>query len=260
MSKLKKIILTLIATLALGVSCFFLWASNQYVVPIVMYHHVDDVEHKMAPTVHPDTFSAQMAYLKERHFNVISLNELVKSLRDGEKLSRNSVVITFDDGYDNNYTKAFPILKKYDFPATLFVSSDYVGQEGYVTIDQLQEMRGHKIVIGSHTRHHAYLPDLSAEEQRDEIMQSKAILEEKLDGAVQYFSYPVGGFSDSIKTFVKDAGYQAAVTTNRGFDKSNQDIFEINRVKVGGNDESPIKLWAKFSGYYNILRSPKNPY
>jgi peptidoglycan/xylan/chitin deacetylase (PgdA/CDA1 family) len=177
-----------------------------------------------------------------------------------EPLPRKSVVITFDDGYTDNYDHAYKILKKYGYPATIFVPSDLVNNEGYLNWVQMRKMINNGITIGSHTRRHAYLPDLSIEEQWDEIAASKKILETNLGVAVDYFSYPIGGFNDAIKQLVKKAGYKGATATNRGYDRLNKDVFELNRIRFSDKDHRIDYLWMKLSGYYNLFREAKAPY
>jgi len=116
------------------------------------------------------------------------------------------------------------------------------------------------IDIGSHTRHHAYLPELSRKEQEDEIKKSKWKLERNLGKRIEYFSYPIGGFSELIKKLVKEAGYKGACATNRGYDRLNKDVFELNRVRFSDNDNRDDILWIKLSGYYNLFREARKPY
>ena len=166
---------------------------------------------------------------------------------------------SFDDGYENNYTYAFNILKKHEFPATIFVVTDLVGTPGFLTWDEINEMTQHGIFIGSHTRTHPYLPDLSYEQQRKEILESRQILKEKLDQPINFFCYPTGGFNEQIKRLVKEAGYLGATTTNRGYDRLNRDVYELKRIRLKTDDVSSFVLWAKFSGYYNLFRRDKHP-
>ena len=115
------------------------------------------------------------------------------------------------------------------------------------------------MTIGSHTKTHAYLPDLTPEQWRDEIFASKETLEKHLQRPVLDFSYPVGGFNREIKKLVQEAGYTSAVSTNRGYDRYNRDVFELNRVAANNDDNFGAIRWAKFSGYYNLFREPKSP-
>jgi len=244
--------------IAVGVGLF--WLSGHYVAPIMMYHNVDYTDVAKPNTVSPENFEWQMAYLKSNDFRVLSFQELVQATASGQSLPRKSAVITFDDGYENNYTHAFKILKRYGFPAIIFVSSDLVGTEGFLNWAQMREMMEDGITIGSHTRRHVYLPDVPATKQQQEIGGSKRVLEKRLGVPVDYIAYPGGGFSDSIKQLVKEAGYKGAAATNRGHDRFNKDVFELNRIRFSDKDKRIDYLWIKLSGYYNLFRKAKEPY
>lgn len=238
---------------------FGLWASPQYVTPIATYHHIDHSDYYQPNWVGLKNFEYQMAFLKNNGYRVIRFSELVETLAQKKPLDRKAVVITFDDGYENNYTAAFPVLRKYQFPATIFICSDFVGQPGYLTWAQIKEMKAYNIDFGCHTRTHVYLPDVPAALQQEEILGCKRTVEKNI-GPIELFAYPVGGFTPEIKEILKANGYKAACTTNRGYDRLNKDLFEIKRVRMTDRDIAPLSLWGKFSGYYNFFRRSRDPY
>ena len=244
----------------LTVSCFLLWMSHNYTVPVMMYHSVDYADKPEANWVSPELFERHMAYLFYHKYHVISLDELVDSIKEGRKISKKSVVITFDDGYENNYTYALNILKKYGFPATIFIPSDFLDTHGHLTTQQVKEMAQQKIDVGSHSRTHAYLPGQPEITQKDEIRGSRQALEEKVATEIKYFAYPIGGFSPEIKKIVREAGYKGACTTNRGNDRANKDVYALKRIRFSNNDDKDHTLWIKLSGYYNLFRRLKDPY
>lgn len=237
----------------------WVWLYPKYSVPIIMYHNVQSYARPNPNSVSPENFVRQMSYLKEHGFQVISLAELIEGIKAGRSFSRKNVVITFDDGYENNYQYGFAILKKFGYPATIFVISDLVGQAGYLTWEEIKEMQKFKIDVGGHTRRHAYLPDIPTEKQQDEIAGSKRILEENLGWTVSTMSYPSGGFNEQIKDIAKQAGYVGACTTNRGHERSNKDVYELKRIRLSDKDQADSYLWIKLSGYYNLFRQPKDP-
>jgi len=259
MSRIKKFLIISIAVSVIALGGFIIWLSGHYVVPIMMYHSVANSDTVQSNTVSPANFQKQMAYLKKRKFNVLSFNDLVQLIRSEKPIPKKSVVITFDDGYADNYTNAFNILKQYGYPAIMFIPSDLIGNVGYLTWGQVREMASYGIAFGSHTRHHNYLPDLNKADQKDEIFESKRILEQRLGRSINYFAYPIGGFSDSIKKQVGQAGYMGAAATNRGADRLNKDVYELNRIRFGNKDNRNDYLWIKLSGYYNLFREVKNP-
>lgn len=238
----------------------FFWMSNHSVVPIMMYHHVVDLDHHEANWVNPKNFEKQMKFLQDGQYHVITLNELVDAKLNDKKLSKKTVVITFDDGYLDNYEFAMPILKKYQFPATIFVPSEIIGDEGIVNVSQLKEMMANGFEVGSHGLTGEYLPGMTHEEIVNHIGNSKKKLEELLGVKIQYFAYPIGGFSDAIKEHVKTFGYKGACATNRGFDRQNNDVYELNRIRFSNADDTGLELWGKLSGFYNLFRKAKNPY
>ncbi|MFT5388163.1 MAG: peptidoglycan/xylan/chitin deacetylase (PgdA/CDA1 family) [Lysobacterales bacterium] len=246
--------------LVLGLCGLLLWISGHYVIPIMMYHHVDYVDEQRSDTVSPENFKRHMAFLKQNDYNVISLESYILGKKEQKKFPRNTVVITFDDAYDDNFVHAFSVTNEYNFPVTLFVPSTEVGTEGIMNKKQLRQLLDMGVTIGSHSLNHTYLPDAPYAKQVEEIHDSKTDLERMLDIKVDYFAYPIGGFSKKIKKVVRSAGYKAAMATNRGYDKANNDLFEINRIKFSDNDDDSFTLWIKLSGYFNIFRKEKSPF
>ena len=253
----KRIFLTFLAVFVIAVGSFCLYLSDKYTVPIMMYHHVNDADPIQADTVSPKNFEDHMAFLKRHNFHVISMDELVEATVQKKEFPRKTVVITFDDAYEDNYRYAFPILRKYNFPAIIFAPSDFIGKEGYLTVAQLKEMMPEGIDIGGHTRTHTYLPGAPRDIQVDEIVNSKKILEKMLGKEIKHFAYPIGGFNEEVKQRVKETGYVSASTTNRGNDRFNKDVFELKRIRFGDRDVRPDIMWMKLSGFYNLFRKQK---
>jgi peptidoglycan/xylan/chitin deacetylase (PgdA/CDA1 family) len=213
-------------------------------------------------SVDPEIFQKQIEYLHKAGFKVISLDELVERVSRRARPLRKEVVLTFDDGFENNFIKAFPVLARYGMPATVFLETARVGAKaGYLNWDQVRIMAMNNIDIGSHTRMGVYLPAVKNEDEFiSEIVSSKLDIESRVGKEVKYFCYPTGGFNDRIKEIVRGAGYKGACATNRGFDKSNFDLYEIKRIKVTDSDMTkPLHFQAKLSGYYNLFRKGKSP-
>lgn len=256
---IQRLLIVVGIVFVLGMSFWLIWIDAHRIVPIVMYHHIDLLEKFEVATIPPERFEKHLQYLTKNRFDVLTMDDLIEAKKNNKPLSRKTVALTFDDGYLDNFTNAFPLLQKYGLKATMFVSSDLIGQPGYMDWDQLRAMRDYGIVIGSHTRRHEYLPQLKPEELTDEIFNSRKILQEQLNHPVDHFSYPVGGFNSLIKEMVKKAGYTSAVSTNRGYDRHNKDLFELKRVTIDEQDNFGAIRWAKFSGYYNLFRKPRKP-
>jgi len=242
-------------------SAWFLSLSLHYSVPILMYHDFGDPTYEGGLlSVSAERFEQQMAYLKKNGYTVISLDALVDGIKAGKKFPHKTVVITADDGNRTTYTNAYPVLKKYGFPATFFLITSTIDVNNkYLTWEEAREMSGGGMSFGSHTQGHPFLPDVAEQASLwDEIAGSKEIIEKKLGLPVMYFCYPKGGFTEAVKAVVKKAGYKAAVTTNRGQDFSNErDLYELHRVSVRNKDVA-WTLWFKLSGYYHSFKKAKN--
>ncbi|MBD3296460.1 MAG: polysaccharide deacetylase family protein [Candidatus Omnitrophica bacterium] len=261
--KIIKWTLSAVAALILAALIFFFgYMRPRHVVPILMYHGVDEVEGSSL-YVRPDVFADQIRFLRDSGYNVIDLDTFVKAGKTGRPLEDNSVVITFDDGLEDNYINAFPVLSRYDMPATIFLITGYIGREpGYLNWDQVRVMSSHGISFGAHTRDNVYLPSISGDKEKlkEQIYAPRKDIAENAGLQALYFCYPTGGFNDTIKDMVRKAGYRAACATNRGYDRYNEDLYELNRVKITNSDTTkPFHFRAKLSGYYNLFRSYKAP-
>jgi len=148
-------------------------------IPILMYHSLDTERFKDKMAISKELFEKQMKFLANS-FQAITLEESI-SVKSQEGLFGGKAVITFDDGYLDNYTEAFPILQQYKIPAVFFVSPDKIGQKGYMNINMLREMHQTPgIEIGSHGLYHESLADVSSERAEKSIVESKKSLEKML--------------------------------------------------------------------------------
>lgn len=258
MNKIKKILLAIGILIVLLIGFYSFWLSPRYTAPILMYHEFGYEESTLFVT--PENFEQQMKYLKDKKYNTISLDELVTGLKAGKKFPHNTVVITIDDGWRDNYTVAYPVLKKYDLPATIFLVANYMDQKAdYLTWEQVCEMAQNNIDFGGHTANNKYVPSLDAAGLQTELAGCKQTIEANLGKTIDYFCYPTGGFTEEAKKVLKEAGYKGACSTNRGFDRFNKyDFYEITRAKATNSDTTkPFSFWAKLSGYYNLFRKAR---
>ncbi|SEH34751.1 polysaccharide deacetylase family protein [Selenomonas sp. KH1T6] len=200
-------------------------------VLVLNYHKIDNKHHSLA--VKPEDFESQLKYLSDHGYHSISPDELYEGLAGTKPLPENPVLITFDDGYKDNYTTAFPLLKKYGFKATIFAVTSFLGkQPQYFTWEQAREMEQHGISIQSHTATHRSMTDLSDEELRSELADSKRKAEEELGHPVEYMAYPTGTYNLHIAEMVKEAGYKAAFTIKYGNVDEASNIYALERVPV----------------------------
>jgi peptidoglycan/xylan/chitin deacetylase (PgdA/CDA1 family) len=258
MRKFFQTILPFIICFALMGAVGYWLFYDKYTVPIMMYHSVSENPPPQTASIKPDRFREHMEYLEKYHYNVITLAELVKGIKEDRVFPHDTVVITFDDGYRDNYTTAVPILREHSYTATFFVPTAKIDTPGRLTWDDAKDMLLTGMQFGSHGHRELYLPEVSQEDQRSEIYDSKKLFKDRLNMDAQFYSYPVGGFSQAIKDMLKKAGYIAACATNRGTDRYNHDVYELNRIRFGDKDDSEFILWAKLSGFYNIFRSLRN--
>jgi peptidoglycan/xylan/chitin deacetylase (PgdA/CDA1 family) len=201
-------------------------------VPVLMYHSISDVPGNPL-CVRPDDFQRQMRYLSENAFHVINLAQLEQYLYHSHPLPRKPVLITFDDGNRDNVTIALPILRKYNFSAVEFIPGSFIGTEG-ITPEEIVTLDSAGWDIGNHTFSHRKIPNLSPEDQRDELQRTNKLLERILKGKkVRYFSYPVGKYNQTAINTLKSEGFALAFTTESGWVDQDTDPFMIPRVSVG---------------------------
>ena len=148
--------------------------NNEPKILVLNYHKVDFYNDPLSVT--PPEFEQQMSYFKTYNFHVVSLDQIYDYLQNGTPLPTKPVVITFDDGYFDNYTYAYPILKKYKYPATIFVITTLVNKEGYITWSQAREMAENGISIQSHTVNHRPLSTQGNEKVTEELIKPKEII------------------------------------------------------------------------------------
>ena len=201
-------------------------------VLILNYHKIDNTFISLA--VRPDDFDTQMKYLSENGYHTISPDELYESLAGTGELPDNPVMITFDDGYEDNYVNAYPILKKYGFKATIFVVTSFLdkNKKGYMSWDQAREMDANGISIQSHTVDHKSMTDLTDDQLRMELVDSKKKAEKELGHPVNYMAYPTGTYNLHIAQMVKEAGYKAAFTIKYGNVDKASNIYALERVPI----------------------------
>lgn len=206
---------------------------NDKIIPTLMYHSIEDGQAANSAVVPVGVFKQQMQYLKDNGYTTLSLDELYNFIQNNRPVPEKSVVITFDDGYTDNYTNAFPILKAMGFRANIFVIPALTDKPGpYLNSKQLREMDENGISIESHTVNHEKLGELTAEKQLQTLTQSKQMLEKILNKKIQYIAYPFGSYNSYTVDQAKKAGYTMAFTTNDGWAGKNTDILLLNRVFV----------------------------
>jgi peptidoglycan/xylan/chitin deacetylase (PgdA/CDA1 family) len=201
-------------------------------IPVLNYHEVQNNDNNPLSLSVPE-FDQQMSYLHRHGFHAITPDQLYAYLHDGSELPAKPVLITFDDGYRNTYTNAYPILEKYGYTATVFLITDFVGNNAwYLDWHQIKEMQHNGIIFGSHTLNHIPLVELSPKKALFELEKSKAGIEWRLGVPVKYFAYPEGAYTAKICRLVKQAGYSAAFSVNFGRATKNSNLYALERIPI----------------------------
>jgi peptidoglycan/xylan/chitin deacetylase (PgdA/CDA1 family) len=183
-----------------------------------------------------------MNYLYEKNYNVIPLSDLVCLLEEGKRIPSKTVSITFDDGYEDNYRYVFPVLKKYNFFATIFLTTDWVGDKQHASKNgikipmldwsQVAEMHTSGLVsFEPHTVSHPKLSMLTSDEVVREITQSKDEVEQQLGKTCKVFAYPYGNFDFRTEEVVRRL-FSASLTVNRGFVGGKDSLWRLRRNAV----------------------------
>ena len=252
-------------------------------IPVLMYHKV--IRSFMPGqfinyTVTQLTFDRQMGYLSYHGYNPITIDEYIDCLYNDKPWPRKSVLITFDDGYSGVRRIAYPILKKYGFPATLFASCNFLGSEELFPYDkhlaqECGELRQDLtplsweetremldiVAVGSHTMSHVLLAPLSDDDIRYEIGESKRVLEKELGTEVVSFSYPGGlrqhrAFDSRTRGILQECGYKIAFNSEIGRNAVSSDPYLQGRIVVEDGDSDSI-LRSKLAGSYDWARFPQ---
>lgn len=210
-------------------------------VPILMYHYIsplpaDADKIRQDLTVTPETFAAQLAYLREAGYTSISLFDLFAALQGEIPLPEKPVVLTFDDGYADAYEYAFPLLRDYGFTGTFFVIANVIegGVEGFLTWEQAREMAAAGMSMQSHSLDHVDLRERSAEFLRHQLEGSRALIEARVGQPVRFFCYPAGRYDEATVQAVEQAGYWGAVTTAWGNTHTLRGRYTWSRLRVRG--------------------------
>ena len=219
------------------------------VVPILLYHWIavspDDGPNYTSPYyVKPEVFDEEMKLLHDWGYTTITTEMLIKSIREGADLPPRPMIISFDDGHMNNYTNAFPIMQKYGFTGILYLAANYIGAEDYLNVDQIKEMTDVGWEVGSHSISHRNLTQLEPEQQRMEVVESRAILESKLGVPVLTIAYPFGISDSGVIDYAHFAGYIGGMGLGYTHDQGISNLFNLQRRDVKGTYD--VKQFASF--------------
>ncbi len=266
---LKGLFLHSLAVLGylLGFPVWFRIFGKEREIRVLRYHGINEFRGSDL-NVQASQFRRQLGFL-QKNYSVISLEEAVAQLRGKGPLGSSQVVITFDDGYEDNYHVAFPILKAKKLPATVFLLTEGEGPgrklshlwkepspyDHLLQWDQVREMQAGGIEFGSHGRGHVCLRELSTAEIGDEVLSSKAKIESEISQKVRFFSYPYGtsiDFDPTSERSVREAGYEAAFSALFGGNRPGENLFSLRRIGIEASD-TLFTFRAKLNGALYLL-------
>ena len=242
--------------------------KKKYEVPVVMYHRVinkSENEGMHGTYIYENIFREHMKYLKDNNFSVITFEDLNNiGWRNRFDKNKKYIIITFDDGYVDNYELAFPILKEFNFKATIFLMGESTynewdvkadGEKSFplMSVEMIKEMQDYGIEFGAHTFNHPKLNKLSNDEIKYQIVDVKKPLEEKIGREIITFAYPYGILNDYAKKMVEEAGYTFGVATDSGSVCLSNDLYQIRRIAIFPNTNL-FSFKRKVKGNYNFIK------
>ena len=249
-------------------------ASSGSCIPVLMYHSIsEDAQPELAPyyktATSPAVFERQVRWLTENGYRSLKMGDALKALKTGKKPEK-LVVITFDDGFRDFHTSAFPILKRHGQTATMYLPTGFISNERRsfkgrecMTWKEIRELKGQGIEFGSHTVSHPKLYELSWQQVEDELAVSKAQIERELEQGVDGFAYPFAfpqqdhDFTVKFTDLLRQSGYRNCATTIVGRVRPSDDDYSLKRLPVNNCDDLAL-FAAKLEGAYDWFGTPQN--
>lgn len=210
-------------------------------IPILLYHRTADINNELC--ISPEKFEQQIQALFNAGYRTITLKQLKQLAVSGsaEGMPAKPVLITFDDGYKDTYTAAYPILRKYGFTGAVFVITDYFYQPGYITPSQVLEMRHFGMDFGSHTAGHRILTQQNEANLVEQLTKSKQELESLLEQPVEFIAYPCGYYNQNVLNNVKKAGYYGGFTVTPGTNYAPlANTYKLKRIPIFRHTKSVL--------------------
>jgi peptidoglycan/xylan/chitin deacetylase (PgdA/CDA1 family) len=222
---------------------------------ILLYHHVAE-DTPPSTSISPADFTAHLSYLRDNGYNVIALDQMIDGLRRGEDLPEKSVVITFDDGYSSIYSTAFPLLQSFDYPFTLFLSTEPIDnmQQNYMNWDQVREMANAGVIIANHMVDHPYMLERRENENdaqrlqrlRSDLLSAEQRIQEETGQSHRYLAYPYGEYDAQIKSLLQDLEF-VGLAQNSGAVGADSDFLALPRFPLASIYANLDTASTKFS-------------
>ena len=232
---------------------------------IIYYHRIDDEEHRSCVSI--KAFAEQMAFLRDEGWTVLTLKEVANHLATGTDFPQRAIAVTFDDGFRDNYTAALPILQKHEIPATVFLTTDFIGASELPVLrdrsgvepldwDEVRAMAAAGVQLGAHTMTHPSLDQLPAEAMASEIRECRTRIQEETGVWAEDFCYPRGHYNEVVENAVREAGYQTGLTTRPGVVTPGDPPFTLRRTFIA-RDDRLRDFSHKLDGSYDRLHALK---
>ncbi len=220
---------------------------------VFVYHRFGDSRYP-STNISLDTFADQLELLRQKNYTVLPLGEITTRLREGRPLPPRCAAITVDDAYRTFLTGAMPLLRRYGYPATLFVSTDLVGGNDFLNWDDLRSLSAQGVEIGNHSASHPYLLNRNRGETdkawleriRLDIQRTSQALQRELGREPQLFAYPYGEYAPEIVEVVRELGFAGAAAQQSGVVSAAADLFMLPRFPMGG-------VYATLTGFREKL-------
>ena len=223
-----------------------------------MYHQVGEfrpMPNHRSTYCHVNRFRAQMAWLQRLGCKVLRMDEVLAALRGEKPIPPRAVALTFDDGYENFYQYAYPVLARHGFPAMVYLISARIGQpaqwfaaDGRATpplmsAERIRELQQAGIDFGSHGAHHIKLAEVDLDTARQDIVDSRRQLQDLLGDEVRHFCYPYGSHNAAVVDLVRQAGFATGVSCQRGAATADFDALALPRKAISYGDNLLGFLW-----------------
>ena len=257
--RFKEIKVLLICLMILSFNSNVLLSQEINFGTVLMYHKFGESSFP-STSIQIDTFRNHLSFLKEKKFNVLPLSELVDFLENSKNLPEKAVFITIDDGYRSFYNNAFPLLKEFNFPFTIFISTDNVSSDkssSFMSWDMLSEIKDHKGVIHNHTSDHSNLNKLSNNEIIYKIKKANESIQKNLNFNSDIFSYPYGESNLENEKIVKSLGFRIAFSQHSSHIYRGENIMRLPRFsfneEFGKLDRFKMILESKALAVYDVI-------
>jgi peptidoglycan/xylan/chitin deacetylase (PgdA/CDA1 family) len=213
--------------------------SPQFRLPIIMFHYVEYIKDigdliRRKLNISPYIFEKELEELDNNNYTTYFVRDIPNIFEKKIEYASKSAVLSFDDGYEDFYSVVFPLLKKYQKKATVYIIVNYIGRKGFLNEEEINELISSGLVeIGCHTLNHAYLQNMSYDAAKKEIFECKEELSSRFKIKIETFAYPYGAFSKETVDIVKEASFSAAVSVIPGIYHTKDSLFYLYRLRPG---------------------------